>query len=73
MWPDQQWLLVEGQMTTGLSVGVLAEKVAAVVEVRHVAVVSRVGADGLMLHEPAVGEGHHWGVLQGVIRSKVTW
>lgn len=73
MWSNQHWLLVEGQMTTGLSVGVLAEKAGVVVEVRHIAVVLRVGAHGLMLHEPAVGEGHHWGVLQGVIRSKVTW
>lgn len=71
LWSNQQRLLVELQMTCGLTVSVVAEKVAVVVKVWHVAVVSRVRGHSLRRHEPAVGEGHHGGVLQGVVRIKV--
>lgn len=72
---DQQGLLVVGLLDAGLSVGVLAERGSvAVVKVRHVAAVvsGQLGRGGLRLQEPAVREGQHQGVLQRVVRGKVT-
>lgn len=63
---------MKGQMTSGLAVGVVTEKVAVVVKVWHVDVVSRVRGHSLRWYEPAVGEGHHGWVLQGIVRGKVT-
>lgn len=68
---NQQGLLVKGQVTSGLAVSVVTEKVGVVVKVWHVAVVSRVRGHSLRWYEPAVGEGHHGGVLQGIVRVKV--
>lgn len=59
-------------MTSGRAVSVVTEKVDVVVKVRHVAVVSGVRGHSLRWDEPAVGEGHHGGVLHGVVRGKVT-
>lgn len=73
LWSNQQRLLVEGQVTRGLAVGIVTEKASVVVKVWHVAVVSRVSAHSLRWYEPAVGKGHHGRVLKGIVRSKVTW
>lgn len=70
LWADEQGLLVKGQMSGDLTVGVVTVKVAIVVEVRHVAVVSGVRGHSLWWHEPAVVEANHRG--RGVERVKVT-
>lgn len=71
LWSNQQGLLVKGQMTGGLSVSVVTEKGGVVVKVWHVAVVSSLRGHSLRWYEPAVGVGHHGGVLLGIVRIKV--
>lgn len=73
MWSDQHRLLVMGQMNSGLAVGVgvFTKKAGVEIEVRHVAVMSRVGGHHLRLDEPAIGHGEHWLMLLVVVMVKV--
>ena len=59
--PGHQGLLLEGQLTSGLAVDKLREKVGVVVEMRHVAIVSRVRVDAWRRDETAVVRKGHQG------------
>lgn len=59
-------------MTRGLAVCVVTEKVGIVIKVLHVTVVSRVRGHNLRWQEPAVRKGTHGGLLQSIVRVKVT-
>lgn len=67
-----QRLLVEEQLTSGLAVDKLREKVGVVVEMRHVGVVPRVRVRGWRREEVVFWKGHHGRLVQWVVRAETT-